>query len=517
MRVKPAAKMRLPIRLAACVLLSGLVAGCTGLREYVANGFKVGPNYAPPPAAVAPAWIDAADKRVRSESDDLSHWWKVFNDPVLDDLIGSAYRQNLTLRAAGFRILQARAQLNIDIGNLLPQSQKMVGDYARYSLSEEVANSILRLGFPGVKRYFAQWDYGFNLGWELDFWGRFRRAVEAGSATLDASVDEYGDVLVTLLGDVATYYTQIRTIELRLKFLRDNVELQREALKIAEARFQVKAVDELDVDQARSTLEQTEAQIPELEIALRQANNRLCVLLGIPPEDLKARLGAGSIPTAPPDVAVGIPADLLRRRPDVRRAERQAAAQSAEIGVAESEFYPHIAILGTIAVSAEKFERLFRGTALNGTIAPAFQWNVLNYGRILNSVRVQDARFQELVAAYQNTVLNANRDVEDGLVTFLRAQERTRHQAASVAAAEKAVKIVVTKYRGGTVDFTRVTQIQLTLVELQDTLAQARGEIALGLIQTYRALGGGWQVGATDGELPPAGHTVIEGTPVPPR
>ena len=268
------------------------------------------------------------------------------------------------------------------------------------------------------------------------------------------------------------------------------------------------------MDQARSTLAQTEALIPELEITLRQANNRLCVLLGIAPEDLKTRLGSAPIPVAPPDVAVGIPADLLRRRPDVRRAERQAAAQCALIGVAEAEFYPHIGVNGTIQYSAANFKDLFRATAFNGEVGPSFQWNVLNYGRILNNVRLQDAHFQELVAVYQNTVLSAAQDVENALVTFLRAQERTRSQAESVTYAEKAVKIALAKYSGGTIDFTRVTQVQTNLVEQQDTLAQARGEIALGLIQAYRALGGGWQVGDSACETP-AGKTAGDATAIP--
>jgi outer membrane protein TolC len=207
-------------------------------------------------------------------------------------------------------------------------------------------------------------------------------------------------------------------------------------------------------------------------------------------------------------VAAGIPADLLRRRPDVLSAERQAAAQSAQIGVAEADFYPHISITGTIGYSAEHFKDLFQSKALEGNVGPSFQWNILNYGRILNNVRLQEASFQALVAAYQNTVLTAAQEVENGLVTFLRAQERTKFQAASVADAEKAVKIVVAQYKAGTVDFTRVTQIQQTLVQLQDTLAQARGEIALGLIQVYRALGGGWQIRCTGCEptaLPPPG------------
>jgi outer membrane protein TolC len=207
-------------------------------------------------------------------------------------------------------------------------------------------------------------------------------------------------------------------------------------------------------------------------------------------------------------VAAGIPADLLRRRPDVRRAERQAAAQSAQIGVAEADFYPHISITGEFTYSAEKFKDVFGPTALNGTVGPSFQWNILNYGRNLNNVRAQDAQFQQLVAAYQNSVLTAAQDVENGMVTFLRAQERTKFQAASVADAEKAVVIVVAQYKAGAVDFTRVTQIEQTLVPLQDVLAQAQGEIALGLIQVYRALGGGWQIRMTGCEpapLPPAG------------
>src|SRR5207245_10633009 len=298
---------------------------------------------------------------------------------------------------------------------------------------------------------------------------------------------DYDSVLVTLLGDVATYYLQLRTFEQRIAYARANVELLRETLRIAEARFKAGTTAELDVVQARSTLEQTEAQIAELEISLRQANNQLCVLLGIPPEELRARLGPGPILTAPAEVAAGIRADLPRRRPDVRRAERQAAAQSAQIGVAEADFYPHISITGTIGYSAQQFKDLFRSAALVGAVGPSFQWNILNYGRILNNVRLQDARLQELLTVYQNTVLTAAQDVENGLVSFLRAQQRAQFQAASVADAEEAVKIALkNQWPAGLIDFTRVTQLEQNLVQVQDTLAQARGEIGLGLIQVYR-------------------------------
>ncbi len=500
----------------ACLtILAVLLSGCTSFNDYIQNGFKVGPNYARPSAAVAQNWIDASDKRVRNESDDLSQWWTVFKDPALDSLICCAYRQNLSLREAGFRVLEARSQLGIAIGNIFPQQQYLSGEFSRNALSRETAN-----GQFITKQFFSQWDYGFNLSWELDFWGRFRRAVEANAASLDASVEGYDDVLVTLLGDVAANYAQLRTLQKRIQCTQTNVELQRQTLVLTEARFKAGTTSELDVYQARSTLEQTEAQIPELEISLRQTGNQLCILLGIPPEELQAKLGPGSIPTAPPEVALGIPAELLRRRPDIRRAERQVAAQCAQIGVAEADFYPSFSINGTVGYSAEYFPDLFQSSALKGTVGPSFQWNILNYGRILNNVRLQDAKFQELIAAYQNIVLTANQEVENGLITFLRAQQRAKHQAASVDDAEKAVNLALAQYKAGTVDFTRVTQVEQALVQQQDTLMQALGEIATGLIQVYKALGGGWQIrciGCQPTELPLPSDSIppVETIPTP--
>lgn len=481
------------LRLVCLATLAIALCGCTSFKEYVQNGFKVGPNYGTPSAPVASAWMDASDKRIRTDCEDLSKWWTVFNDPGLDTLICCAYQQNLTLREAGCRVLQARAQLAIATGEIFPQNQNMTGDYSRNVLSKRTANG-LNITAP----FYDQWDYGFNLNWELDFWGRFRRAIESNSASLDASVEDYDDTLVTLLGDVATNYVWMRTVEQLIEYTNTNVRLQRETLTITEARFKGGTTSELDVYQARSNLEQTEAQVPELEINLRQYVNQLCILLGLPPEALQAKLGPAPIPTTPTEVAVGIPADLLRRRPDVRHAERLAAAQCAQIGVAESDFYPAVSITGTIGYSARNFPELFQSPALNGSVGPSFQWNLLNYGRIRNNVRLQDAKFQELVASYQQTVLNADKEVENGLVMFLRAQRRKQFQAASVDDAEKAVKIVLAQYKAGAIDFTRVTQLELALVQQQDVLTDARGEIARGLIQVYKALGGGWQIRLTD-------------------
>jgi NodT family efflux transporter outer membrane factor (OMF) lipoprotein len=464
--------------------------GCTPLTEYVQNGFKVGPNYRKPDAAVASNWIDASDKRVRTDSDDLSKWWTVFNDPVLNDLVCNAYHQNLTLREAGYRVLQARAQLGIAIGEIFPQSQAMTGDFLRQASSGQTGG--------GAQRFSSRWDYGFTLAWELDFWGKFRRGIESNRASLQASVADYDDVLVTLLGDVATAYVTYRTTEERIKYATQNADIQTKVLDITKAKFAVGKATKMDVDQAESTVDATQAGIPELEITLRTANNQLCILLGIPSEQLQGKLGTAPIPIAPAEVAVGIPADLLRRRPDVREAERLAAAQCAQIGVAVSEFYPHISIDGTLDYQASRFKDLFNSKALSGSVGPSFNWDILQYGRLLNNVRLQDALFLELVEAYKQSVLTANQEAENGLVTFLKAQERYKWQKKSVDAGKDALDTVREQWKAGVVDFTRVAQLLQTQVVLEDTLAQVQGEIATGLISVYTALGGGWELRCTD-------------------
>jgi NodT family efflux transporter outer membrane factor (OMF) lipoprotein len=483
--------------------MSALLGGCTPLEQYVHNGYKVGPNYARPPAPVAEHWIDAADVRVRKESDDLSRRWTVFNDPVLDGLVRVAYGQNLTLRQAGFRVLQARASLGIAVGEFFPQQQDAAGAYQRRALSVETANRR-----PTLNRFYDQWNLGFSVGWELDFWGRFRRAIESADATLDASVEGYDDVLVTLLADVAANYVQYRILEQQLVYTRQNVGIQKQTLELAQARFKGGQTSELDVDHAQSNLSQTEAVVPQLETELRQVNNALCVLLGIPPEDLKAKLGDAAIPTAPLSVGAGIPAELLTRRPDVRRAEREAAAQCAQIGVAVSALYPHISLIGTVGYASQNLADLFRSTAFTGTFGPTFTWDVLNYGRLVNNIRLEDARFQEIVTRYQETVLRANREAEDGLVTFLKSQQRSKALAESVTAAAKAVRVAVTQYRNGLIDLTRVALLEQNLVNQQNQQAQATGDIALGLIRVYRALGGGWEIRCEQPAAPaaPAGR-----------
>ncbi len=468
--------------------------GCTGVREYVRNGFKVGPDYCPPAASPASTWIDEADVRVRSGSEPPVRWWSVLNDATLNGLIESAASQNLSLREAGLRILEARAQLAIAKGTFFPQSQNAFGAYNRAVTPGYDINVPGYPVFHVPPSFFEQWDFGFNLSWELDFWGRIRRAIAAADATLDASVAGYDDVLVTLLGDVASNYVQVRTLQKRIELLRENADLQRKIYRIAQRRFQEGQRDELDAAQAGSILDQTESQIPRLRVALREACNRLCVLLGSAPFDLERQLGERAIPDVPEEIFVGVPADLLRRRPDVRRAERLAAAQAERIGIAQADLYPIFAVNGTLGWEAGGLSRLFTSNSLNGNVGPAFQWNILQYGRIRNNVRLQDAEFQRLVTQYQQTVLQANAEVESAMARFVQAHESAELLDRSVANAQKAVAIISRKQEEGAVDFNRVALIAQTLVQQQDLQAQAHGEIAEGLILVYRALGGGWEV-----------------------
>ncbi|MDZ7620079.1 MAG: efflux transporter outer membrane subunit, partial [Patescibacteria group bacterium] len=375
--------------LAASLLLS--FTGCTPWREYVANGFKVGPEYARPAAPVADQWLDANDPAVETTRHDNAAWWRVFNDPVLDSLVTTAYQQNLTLRVAGLRILEARAQRAIAVGNLFPQGQEAFGDYTRTGISKNGPTAMM----PNL--FFDEWTGGAGFAWELDFWGRFRRAIEAADANLDASVENYDHVMVLLVSDVAQTYTKVRIAEQRLAYARHNAEIQRGSMQLAEQRLANGVTTRLDVTQAQSDLANTEASIPLLESARRQSVNQLCILLGMPPQNLDTMLaGSRGIPKAPTHVAIGIPAELLRRRPDVRRAEREVAAQSAMIGIATSELYPHFSITGTIYFDATKFNDLFNADSFAGAVGPAFRWNILNYGRLAQIVRVQEARFEQL-------------------------------------------------------------------------------------------------------------------------
>jgi NodT family efflux transporter outer membrane factor (OMF) lipoprotein len=489
------------------LLVVALAVGCTAPSEWWHNGFKVGPNYRRPAFPAGEAWIDQHEPRLQLGPEDPCHWWQVFGDPQLDVLVEYAYADNLTLRIAATRILEARAIRGVAHGNLFPQSQFATAQYQRIARSANVDT-----GFPG--RYYDDWLVSGTLSWELDFWGRYRRAVEAAQAELDASVEGYDDVLVVLVADVAGAYIEYRSFQQRLALAKNSIDLQSGILKVAQNRFQGGETGQLDVEQAQANLAQTRALIPELQVGLRQASNRLCVLLGRPPVDLSADLGERPMPVAPASVVVGVPGDLLRRRPDVRRAEREVAAASARIGVAQAEFYPSVTVLGTVGVEAGTLSELFSSGSLFGNIGPQVRWNILNYGRLLNNLRVQDARFQNAALTYQETMLQANLEAENAIIAFLQAHEQVRHLQMAVDSARRSEEIVLVQYREGVADYNRVFNIQVLVVQQQDLLARAQRDLLLSLIEVYRSMGGGWEVrlisDGTPGQLPHGGPLLPE-------
>ena len=468
-------------------------------------GCMIGPNYQRPKVSVSPNWGETGDQRVSTESTIYRDWWRAFNDPVLDRLVARAYRDNLTLQQAGVRVLQARAQLGIAVGEVFPQTRQAIGSVEYYRTSDRAATAA---AFKGSAAYW-QSQIGAQATWELDFWGRIRRGIESADASLLATLADYDSTLVTLTADVANTYIALRTAEERIRIARENVDIQEQTLKIVEARFTYGTVTQLDVEQARTVLFNTLATLPTLETQRRQARDALSVLLGMPPNDLSDLLsGPSTIPVSPPQVIVGIPADLLRRRPDIRSAELQAVAQSAQIGVAKSDLLPAFSLIGNLVlVSTDlgtfRLSDMFRWGSRQIQIGPSVQWNILNYGQITNNVRVQDANFQQLLLAYQRSVLSAQQDVEDNLTAFLRSQDRADLLAKSVTSSRTAVELAVLQYREGVTDFTTVLTTQLTLLSQQDSLASTLGNISTSLVGVYRALGGGWEIREGDDIVPP--------------
>ena len=457
----------------------------------------IGPDFVKPPTKVASQWTDTGDPSLdatpSAAQDQHRDWWQVFDDLVLTQLIETAYQQNLSLLAAGARVLEARAQLGVALGEFYPQEQTVSSSYSYNRIPLTVPYNL-------INNTYQQALFGAQAAWELDVWGKIRRGIESADDAFLASVASYDDVLVTLLGDVASTYVKIRTLEAEIEIAQENVGKQQFALKIASNRFHWGVVSKRDVYQAENVLGQTQASIPQLTIELRKAKNALCVLLGVPPGGADTILaGPSQIPVAPQQAVVGIPADLLRRRPDVRSAELKAAAQSAQIGFAKADLLPAFTLVGNVGTISSDIGKgnlgdVFTGRSVAASIGPAVQWNILNYGQITNNVRVQDARFQELLVGYQNSVLSAQKEVENGLVAFVKSREQSVYLAASTKAGEGALTIALNQYKEGTADFTTVLTAEQNLYKAQSDLADARGNISLGLIAAYRAMGGGWQI-----------------------
>lgn len=458
----------------------------------------VGPDYQTPEAPVAEKWLGWND-RPGKDTPDLRAWWRVFHDPVLNKLIDLASEQNLTLLSAGTRVLEARAQLGVAVGELFPQSQQGQGMLRYQRMSQAVP-----LGAGGASNTLRNfWLDALNMqaAWEIDIWGKFRRGVESADAAYLSSIASYDDVLVTLMGDVASTYVGIRVLEKQIAIARANVVRQREAARVARDRYEGGAESMLDVHQAENILANTEASVPRLQIQLNKGLNALRVLLGMPPQSLDFLMsrGTGRIPQPQGKVSLGPSADLLRRRPDIRAAELRAMAQSAQIGVAKAELLPAISISGNFGGVASDTNGRHLGDVFTPVgrafmLGPSFKWNVLNYGQITNNVRLQDAKLQEYLIDYQNAVLRAQQEVENGIYTYRLSQSEAAYLLKGVREAQGAVNIALLEYQQGTRDFTTMLNAQQYVYDTENSYATAAGNVANGLIMIYRSLGGGWQI-----------------------
>ena len=450
------------------------------------SGCMVGPNYERPVVEVPDIWQESSTAKVAEGEAPLQTWWDVFEDPKLTDLIQRAEASNLDLRQAVWRIQEARAFRGIAKGELLPSVQG-TGDLSREKQSK---NLVPQEELAEPTNYYS---LGLDAAWELDVFGRIRRNIEASTAQLDASVEDYRDVLVTLLAEVAFNYLELRTLQLRIDYAETNVRLQQETLQITHDRFDAGLVSQLDITQAESNLANTEAQIPTLRAGAIGALNRLAVLLGVTPGTLNEELNAASgIPVPPPQVTLGLPAELLRQRPDVRRAERQLAAQTALIGVRTADLYPRFSLFGFLGLGSADIGDLFSGSSGTWGFGLPIRWNIWQGGRIRSAIKVEEARTEQALLAYEQSVLRALEEVENSMVNYYQERFRRDKLVEAVTASERSVDLVKTQYMAGLTNFQNVLDTQRSLFNQQDQLAASEGILVQNLVSLYKSVGGGW-------------------------
>ena len=450
-------------------------------------GCMVGPNFRHPETPVEQDWIYSQNSHIDEDPPSIT-WWRVFQDPLLEELIISAYQNNLDVQIAGWRVLEARAVRGIAVGEFFPQFQQIEASHNFQKLSNNIAN------VPPTTKYYVN-DLIFDLSWELDLWGQFRRGIAAANASLFSSIYNYDDVLVSLIADVAATYIQICLFNEQIAYTQDNIKLQEESLRITNIRYELGDTSFLDVQEAVSVLEGTKALIPLFEASRRKAENSLCILLGMTPENLDNYFSLDKfVPDMPSDIIVGTPCNLIRRRPDIRRAEALAFAQCQQIGIAMTDMLPNISLLGTFGWNADSINHLIIPSSSQVNTGIGLNWNVLNYGRLINNVRFQEAAFQESIISYQQTVLQAFQEVEDGMVDYIELQQSIKFMEQTIAALKDVVDISLTQYKLGLVDFINVLVSSEKLVLSQNQLATFRAEMALSLIATQKALGGGWEI-----------------------
>lgn len=459
------------------LILSSLIglAGCGA----------VGPEYMAPESSAPVAWHAELSQGLSAEALDpkaLAGWWAVFNDPILTGLIEQAVSNNLDLKQAMAKVREARARRGISQTGHFPAVDGS-GSATRSKGSESMGGGATRNSFA----------VGIDAGWEVDLFGGVRRAVEAADADLGASREALRDVLVTLTAEVGLNYLDTRIFQARLAVAEGNLAIQQQSCDLAQVRFQTGLSNELDLQQARYNLENSRAQIPVLRSGLEGAKNRLAVLTGRMPgsvHDLLAQTTA--IPVIPPTVAVGVPAETLRQRPDIRRAERNFAAQTARIGVATADLYPKFRLLGSIGLESLKSAELFKSASETWRLGPSLSWSIFDAGAIRRNIEVQSAIQEQYLLAYEAIVLGALEEVENALTAYAEEQLRQERLVAAVDAARQAESLAQNQYEAGLVSFTAVLDAQRSLLSFEDQLVASQGTVSANLVRLYKALGGGW-------------------------
>jgi len=461
-------------------------------------GCKVGPDFARPcPPELNGSFHQAILGNDAVENSPLdpqtSRWWTYFEDPILQLLIDEASQQNLTIREAYFRIVESRALLGVARSQFFPQFNATTD--SSFRRNSQNINQVLSQNNQSA---FWNMTNGFESSWEIDLWGRIARGVEAANAELLAQHESLNDIRITLLADVATTYVQIRVLQQRLSIAKQNLELQNQTLYIVQSRQEAGLVGQLDQSEAESNVAVTRASIPPLQQELQIALYRLTVLLGrTPGGDFVLDEGFGQMPTTViENIYPGMPAELLTRRPDIRKSYFDVMAANARIGVAVADRLPQLTIRGNISVEARNISVLYEANSLAHNVGPSFRWNILNFGRLKRNIEAREASHQQSVVQYEAAVLRGVQEVESALVEFVRQRERTAELEKVVEATNRSVEISLARYEQNLITFDRVLDAQRSLATSQGNLATARGDILFALIKTFRALGGGWGNGS---------------------
>ncbi len=465
------------------------ILSCAGLFFcLLITGCMVGPDYRRPHSPLAEAWsVQSPSLDVSKSNPWLVQWWSAFKDPVLSGLIARVSAGNLDLRQAQARLREARARRDLAEAGLFPTIS------AKGTVNQSSGN-----GQAGNNITTELYSNKLDATWELDIWGKLRRGIESADATLQASQEDLRDILISLYAEVALNYVDLRSFQTRVALTEANIAAQQNTVQLTQWRYQAGLTTQLDVEQAQQNLATTQATLPTLRSGFEQAQHRLGVLIGQPPGALKLLLNPmRPIPVAPLNIAIGLPADLLRQRPDVRRSERKLAAQTAQIGVAKAARYPNFTLSGFIGLETLGSANLYSAGAKAFQIAANTAMVLFDAGRLRRNIDIQTALQEQALALYESTLLQAQRDVENALTTFLQEQLRRDNLQTAVDAGQRALKLAENQYESGTIDFLRVLDAQRSLLSVQIQFAASEAEVASDLIRLFKALGGGWDAHET--------------------